>query len=161
MKKLPGSSLVEILVATLVVGLALTSVVFLMSVNVKSSQDAELRANAVIFSQQGVDLVRNQRTLLTWQGFVAATTPCSGGPCNFNNPFGCDTSQVFAGTTFTRNCSLGVTGAACPAAGTHTLSSTTQCSYTTQTSCRLRVLVTWTSGSNSNSVCTIQDFWNR
>lgn len=142
-----GASLIEVLIATLVVGLVLTSIAFLMSMNVKSSQDAELRTQATVVSQQGVDLVRNFRISNTWSTF--RTNAISGSSCS--------ATVDFAGTRFTRDCALSTPASVCPSGGAGSLPSTT----CTTNNCRLLVRVRWTSGSATNDVCTVQDFYNR
>lgn len=138
-QRLSGASLIEVLIATLVVGLVLTSIAFLMSLNVKSSNEAELRTQGTVFAQQGVDLVRNYRTNNTWTAFVTnAVTTCGNA-----------SGLSFANTTYRRSCTLAATcGTGCQ---------------------RLTVFVCWPrpagSGicdtSSQNKVMVIQDFYNR
>lgn len=144
MKRLPqlrlsGASLIEVLVATLVVGLVLTSIAFLMSLNVKSSTEAELRTQATVFAQQGVDLARNYRANNIWTTFVSgAVSSCVN-----------DSGLNFANTTYRRSCNL------TPTCGT-------DCQ-------RLTVFVCWPrpagstacSASSQNKVTVTQDFYNR
>lgn len=142
-RRLSGSSLIEILIATLVVGLVLTSIAFLMSLNVKSSSDAELRTQATVFAQQGVDLVRQQRVSLTWSSFIGSL---SGSGCTN------DTGLSFANILYKRSCSFSSGGGACTA-NTNT--------------CRLTVIVCWPrptgvcDSTSPNKVTVIQDFYNR
>lgn len=137
--RLAGSSLIEILVATLVVGLVLTSVAFLMSMNVKSSTEAEMRAQAAVFAQQGVDLVRNKRVNLTWNAFVTGGTLTTAPACT--NTTG---TLTFANTAFERTCSF---NPATPSGNSMTT---------------LTVIVTWPRGAASpNSVQVRQRFYNR
>lgn len=92
-----GSSVIEVLIATLVVGTVLTALAFLMSMNVKNNAEAELRKQASVFAQAGVDVVRNNRSALTWAAF-STTTPTPLGLAE------CDKDQEFAKITLTRSC---------------------------------------------------------
>lgn len=136
-QRFSGASLIEVLVATLVVGLVLTSIAFLMSLNVKSSNEAELRAQASVFAQQGVDRARSSRANNTWTDFVSgAAAACT------------DNSISFAMVNYKRTCTLN----ACPSG---------------QPCQRLSVIVCWPrpagncTSSSQNKAVVIQDFYNR
>lgn len=139
--RLSGASLIEVLIATLVVGLVLTSIAFLMSLNVKSSVEAELRAQATIFAQQGVDVVRNHRAGSIWSAFVGTNMTTLG--CTNN-------ALSFANTTFRRTCAL-------------QLQSGSGACASNQNICRLTITVCWPmpAASCTNNVVIIQDFYNR
>lgn len=131
--KASGSSVIEILIATLVVGTVLTSLAFLMSMNIKNNAEAELRKQASVYAQNGVELVRNIKATSTWEKFVDPEQNGLVGSCD-------SVTRDFAMQTLSRDCTLVVDGA-------------------DSNKAILTVSVSW--GSTGQTVTTQHIFYNR
>ncbi|MBI2009963.1 MAG: prepilin-type N-terminal cleavage/methylation domain-containing protein [Candidatus Chisholmbacteria bacterium] len=76
-----GQSLVEVLIALMIVALVLTTVAVAVILAIRSSRFSQHKARATFLAQEGAEWVRNQRSVLGWDGFldkggVTATTYC-------------------------------------------------------------------------------------
>jgi type II secretory pathway pseudopilin PulG len=69
-KKNQGSTLIEIIVATGIVALVMTSVVAVVTVSVRNSAQAKAKGIATKYSQEAMEFFRRQRTQLGWESFV-------------------------------------------------------------------------------------------
>lgn len=78
-KNQQGFTLIEILIAIVVVGLVLTAVTSALSVSIKNSAEARYRARATTLSQEVSEALLRELSLLGWGEFVAffptAATP--------------------------------------------------------------------------------------
>lgn len=96
-----GSSLIEIIIATAVVGGILTAVATALTFSIKSTAEANYRSVATTEAQKAMEVFRRERTLLGWSDFYTAvngdsyycfnTLPSAGalagvsqGRCNTN-----------------------------------------------------------------------------
>ncbi len=133
MKKLAGSSLVEILISILIVGLVVTSLAALLAMNVKNNSEVELRKHATSYAQDGVDIVRKNKATQTWSNFT------SSGANGCVNDDGSDATTNIGSITLTRKCTLLGIGP----------------------NRELTVTVTWTEGGQQRDVVLKQKFFNR
>ncbi|MFH2118127.1 MAG: hypothetical protein ABII10_00095, partial [Candidatus Paceibacterota bacterium] len=69
-----GSSLIEVIVATGVIALVLTTLVAGMTVSLQTSAEAKYRSQAIKRGQEAMEVFRRERTLLGWDSFVAQFT---------------------------------------------------------------------------------------
>jgi type II secretory pathway pseudopilin PulG len=67
-----GSSLIEIIVATGVMALVLTSIVAGLTLSLKTNAEIEYRSQAVKRAQEAMEVFRRERTLLGWEAFADA-----------------------------------------------------------------------------------------
>lgn len=67
-----GSGLIEIIVATGVMALVLTSIVAGLTLSLKTNAESEYRFQAVKRAQEAMEIFRRERTLLGWDAFVTA-----------------------------------------------------------------------------------------
>lgn len=65
-----GSSLIEIIVATGVMTLVLTTIVAGLTLSLKVNAESEYRSQAVKRAQEAMEVFRRERTLLGWEGFA-------------------------------------------------------------------------------------------
>lgn len=65
-----GATLVEVIIATGVVGLVMTSAVAAMSVSLTSAVLAKSKSTATKYTQEGIEYFRTQRNLMGWESFV-------------------------------------------------------------------------------------------
>lgn len=72
-----GSSLIEILVATGVVGLILTAITASLTYSIKLNAEARYRDLATQAASQAMEVIRREKALRSWQGF--STIFFSGG----------------------------------------------------------------------------------
>lgn len=109
-----GFTLIEILIAVVVVGLVLTAVTAVLTTSVKNAAESRYRARATTLGQEAVEAFSREKSLLGWGEFLAffpvgTTTYClenvpevaqlrnlAAGACNVNQ------SIEEAGVTFTR-----------------------------------------------------------
>lgn len=73
-KRLPanqGFSIIEVLIATLVVGVTLTAVVLTLTYSIKSNALAAYRQTAAKKAQEGIDYYRRERVILGWEKFIS------------------------------------------------------------------------------------------
>lgn len=67
-----GSSIIEVLIATVVVGMVMTAVAALMTVSIKNTALLRYRAAATAQAQSGLEVFRRERNLLGWESFFEA-----------------------------------------------------------------------------------------
>jgi type II secretory pathway pseudopilin PulG len=67
-----GSSLIEIIVATGVMALVLTSIIAGLTLSLKTNAESEYRSQAVKRAQEAMEIFRRERTLLGWEDFTNA-----------------------------------------------------------------------------------------
>ncbi len=66
-----GQTIVEIIIATGVVGLVMTAVVAVVSVSLRNAARAKAKALGTKYTQEGVEYFRAQRNLMGWESFLA------------------------------------------------------------------------------------------
>jgi len=67
--KKAGFTLVEVLVAVVIVGLVLTAIAAAISFSVKNSSQADYRQVATRYAQDAIDIIRQKRSDLGWNQF--------------------------------------------------------------------------------------------
>lgn len=90
-----GSTVIEVLIATVVVAFALTALAMLMTNNVKNSAEADYREAAAGIVQDTMEKLRQRKSTEGWSTF--STDPYSGT--------GCNASTTMYNTTFFVTCS--------------------------------------------------------
>lgn len=68
-KKSRGQTLIEIIIATGVVGLVMTTVVAVISVSVRNAARAKAKALGTKYTQEGIEYFRAQKNLMGWETF--------------------------------------------------------------------------------------------
>lgn len=113
-KKQTGSSLIEILIATGVVGLVMTAVAAGLVLSVKNSSISKYKVIATTRAQEAMEVFRRERTLLGWtqfkevlsdnvEGTYCINTLASGSAQFKSMATGeCEEGDLIAGTSFTR-----------------------------------------------------------
>lgn len=71
-----GQSIIEVLIATLVVGVVMTAVAASLTASIRNTAESKLRAQAQDSAQEAMEVFRSQRGLLGWATFqdVLAST---------------------------------------------------------------------------------------
>lgn len=103
-----GESLIEVLVAVVLIGLVLTAVASLMTSSLVRSSQAKYRELATVKGQEIIDFLRGERAKLGWADFVSQYPPgnyCYRGSSMDKTACG-TTTEVIAGTDFKRDFSL-------------------------------------------------------
>ncbi len=77
-----GSTLIEILFATAVLGLVMTSIVSVITLSVKNTAESKERSLSTKYSQDGMEFFRQQREALGWETFVGSF-PQSGAVATY------------------------------------------------------------------------------
>lgn len=91
-KKNSGSSLIEVLVAIVVVGLVVTGAMLSISYSIKNSSEARYREVASQLAQDGMEVVKLRREVDQWSVFY--------GVANNSTPrFLCEGTRVLTNTT--------------------------------------------------------------
>ncbi|PIR64250.1 MAG: hypothetical protein CO156_01410 [Candidatus Pacebacteria bacterium CG_4_9_14_3_um_filter_40_12] len=70
-----GSTLIELLIATMIVGTVVTAVAAGVSSSVKNNSEARYREIATVLAQQGMETLRSERGNLGWITFHDSITP--------------------------------------------------------------------------------------
>lgn len=147
-KQQRGQSIIEILIATLIVGLVLTAVASGLTLSIKNTSETRQRELANNFAQEGMEVFRKQRETAGWARFrdtLESNTYCLNSiPINFEEfttmPLGeCESGTAVAGTTLTRNAVVQV-------------QSTEHI--------EVEVIVSWQEAQRENQVSIIQTFRN-
>lgn len=73
-----GFTLVEVLVAVVIVGLVLTAIAAAISFSVKNSSQADYRQVATRYAQDAIDIIRQKRATDGWNSFYSTYLPPSG-----------------------------------------------------------------------------------
>lgn len=68
-KRQHGQTLIEIIIATTVVGIVMTSVVAVITVSVRNAARAKAKALGTKYTQEGIEYFRAQRNLMGWESF--------------------------------------------------------------------------------------------
>jgi len=93
----PGMSIIEVMIATVLVAFALTGLAMLMSVNVKNSAESDYRKVAARIAQDGMEATKNLKETEDWATFIAGTNAVDN--CKSN-------SEIRFKMTFTQSCVL-------------------------------------------------------
>lgn len=153
-KQHSGQSLVEVLVATAVVGIVMTAIAAGLLLSVKNTAISKYRAIANAKAQEGLEVFRRERSLLGWTSFVASlregticlnSLPSSGDTFSgyiATNANACTGGTEEAGSTFTREADIQVTSVG---GGTNN-------------QVRVEVIVSWTDGDTVREVSLVQEF---
>jgi type II secretory pathway pseudopilin PulG len=64
-----GNTIIEILVATAVVGVILTALAVSMSSSIQNSAEAQYREVATRYAQDAMETIRKDKTILSWSSF--------------------------------------------------------------------------------------------
>lgn len=148
-----GSGVIEVLIATLVVGLTMTSVAAVMTLSLQSTSQNRLRAIASTRGQEAIETFRRYRDELGWQAFSsqfsapAAQTYCldplPSNALEFSQlaPQNCDSGVAIVGTEFTREVEVTTVG-------------------TPVTSVQIRPVVRWQDGEQTKQVVLFQELTN-
>lgn len=147
-KKNRGSTIIELLIAVMVVGLIVTAVANAVTTSIKNTGESRFRDNATVLGQQVLEYMRGQKNQLGMPAFIAAfSEPTYCFVANVESPINteCGTSDtiVLSGTEFTREARIGSGGA-----GTRA-----NPYYMTVT-----VTVSWLDGTQTRQVELIQEF---
>jgi type II secretory pathway pseudopilin PulG len=112
-KKTAGQSIIEVLIATGVVGAILTAIAATLTYSVKNSAENKYRSVATAKAQEVIEVYRRERHFQGWETFVDAiggggvyclnTVPSNSEEFNTLTPDdGCVDGVAEAGTEFTR-----------------------------------------------------------
>jgi type II secretory pathway pseudopilin PulG len=145
-----GSSLIEIIVATGVMALVLTSIVAGLTLSLKTNAESEYRSQAVSRAQEAMEIFRRERTLLGWEAFssslVGDTEYCfkelpdpfeafTGGACDSSDTI------VISGQEFIREAEVNVDVA-----------------NPSDPQVRVKIIMSWTTNENTKDVEIVQIF---
>jgi Tfp pilus assembly protein PilV len=106
-----GVGMIEVLIATGVVGLVMTAVASGLVLSVKNSAISKYRVVAATRAQEAMEVFRREKVLLGWSQFyetLSAATYCLDTLASNSAQFksmttgSCDDDSVIAGTSFTR-----------------------------------------------------------
>lgn len=113
-----GQSIIEVLIATLVVGMVMVGLAAIMTMSVKNNAEGKFRNVATFQGQQAMEIFRRERVRRGWDGF---TTEALGGQYCFDTlPLTsddlsdwltlrsgeCTEGYALAGATFTRDVTI-------------------------------------------------------
>lgn len=110
-----GSTLIEIMVATSVVVIALTALMSTLTLSIKSTAESKFRSYATSLAQEALEVYSRERALLGWQAFYSAVET---GPYCYNtlavnsqdfvqrSQGECDERFVEVGTAFSRTVNI-------------------------------------------------------
>jgi type II secretory pathway pseudopilin PulG len=146
-----GQTLIEVLIATGVVGLVITAAAAGLTFSVKNTAEAKYRALAAYQAQEVVEMLRRERILLGWDSFVAELQ--TGTPYCLNT-LPTTTTQYEA--LIQGACSSGI-----PVAGTE-FKRELAVSAKNASSIKFTVNITWTDGAMTRTYPLVQEFqeWN-
>lgn len=138
-----GQTIIEILIATGVVGLVMTAIAAGLTLSIKNTSQSKYRALATREAQEVIELYRRERSRLGWESFqsgVATGTVCLGADLPAD-------TQAF----------LALQPAACDAGDSYELGGANYerevlVEAVDPTQVRLTVTVTWLDGTTSRSV---------
>lgn len=145
-----GSSLIEIIVATGVMALVLTSIVAGLTLSLKTNAEIEYRSQSIKRAQEAMEVFRRERTLLGWEGFADALRG-NASYCFVDLPepreafpsgtCGTDDTIVISGQEFTREATV-----------------TVDETDPTSPLIRVEMVVSWTTNENVKDVELVQVF---
>ncbi|NCN87589.1 MAG: type II secretion system protein [Candidatus Pacebacteria bacterium] len=145
-KSQTGSGMIEILIATGVVGLVMTAVASGFVLSVKNSAISKYRVLSATRAQEAMEVFRREKVILGWSQFyetLTASTYCLDTLASNSAQFkemvvgACDDDSVIAGTSFTREALVDITS---------------------PTEIRVEILVEWLDGDVLRSSNLIQEF---
>jgi len=143
-----GQSIIEVLIATLIVGTVLTAIASGLTLSLKNTSETKYRELATNLSQEGLEVFRRERNNIGWTGFTEildSNTFCLNTlPADTTEfqalPAGeCEGGTAIAGTTFTRTAYVVVQS---------------------QDVIQITVEVVWTDGQKEQKVSVVQEFRN-
>lgn len=144
-----GSTIIELLIAVMIVGLIITAVANAVTYSIKNTGESRYRQVATILGQQVMEHLRGQKNemgLINLSNSLSQTTYCYN---NIDTPTSgaCGASQFInmAGTNFQRNVTVGKGGS-----GTRTPFDPYYVN--------LVVTVSWTDGTETRQVELVQEF---
>jgi prepilin-type N-terminal cleavage/methylation domain-containing protein len=70
--KQQGQTLIEVLIATVVVGTVLTAVAAGLSMSIKNTAQSKMRSLATGYAQQAIEIFQRERNFLGWDTFLSA-----------------------------------------------------------------------------------------
>lgn len=143
-----GSTILEVLIATIVVGTILTAVAATLTSSVKNSSEAEYRKVATRLAQEGLEIFRKEKYIRTWTNFKTIPDVGTNWQCM-------STAVVNSGST-----PAAVTG--CTAITTSNPPASFYRGYQKVTnadgSVEIRLRVSWRDGANTRNVDLEQTF---
>ncbi len=145
-----GSGIIEVLIATLVVGMTLTSVAAVLTLSLKANGQNRLRAIAQTRAQEGVETFSRYRDELGWRAFstqfpadtptIYCLDPLPTSMAEFSTmaPGACTQGVQLVGTSFTRQVEV------------------TPLGVSPTTAVGIRVTVSWEDGNQTKDVTLYQ-----
>lgn len=82
-----GSTLIEVLIATIVVGVILTGVVGALTSSLKNSSEAQNRQVATRLAQEALEVFAQHRAVSSWTGFAGTPGDSGANYFCFNNAY--------------------------------------------------------------------------
>ncbi len=149
MKKLNGSTIIELLISLMIVGLVVTAVASASTYSIKNTGEARFRQTAATLAQEAIEKSRNEKARLGFASFgsaVGSRTYCFDTiPASFDatppmpSQGTCGTGETIslAGSEFTREVAF----------------------TTTPTIVTVEVNVSWSDSGNIRNVQLIQEFY--
>lgn len=113
-----GQTIIEVLVAAVIVSTVLTAIAVGLTFSVKTTADSRYRAYATKYAQETLEVFRRERANLGWESFVAAvvsgvycynTLPATSQEFAAKIPEECAVGQTIGDSIFTREADLTVT----------------------------------------------------
>jgi Tfp pilus assembly protein PilV len=141
-----GQSIIEVIIATLIVGMVLTAIAAGLTLSIKNTAQTQLRELSTNFAQEGLEVFRRERNMLGWTAFLEAlgnetyclnTFPKDSAAFTSMPTGECSSGTAIAGTTFTRNATVSILSA---------------------DSIQVQVTVEWQEADKTNSVEVYQVF---
>lgn len=144
-----GSTLIEVLVAILIVGIVLTAIATALSFSIKNNAQAEYRQTASSIAQDAIELFRQQRGALGWTAFEASIA---------ENATKCLSKGASTLSAMTSSCTGNYVNTSPPV----TFNRTIKRNDTTDNTKRVSIIVTvsWTDGNSTRNVEIPYDFYN-
>lgn len=120
-KSQSGQTIIEVLIASVVVAMVLTAVAAALTVSVRNTAQSRSQEVARARAQGGLEVFRRERTALGWQAFrnalVSGATYCINTLPGNSTQFvamsqgACSTGETAIGTTFTREAQVTIPNA--------------------------------------------------
>lgn len=140
-----GSSLIELLIAVMIVGSIVTATAIAMTYTLKNSAETRYRDSAVNLAQDGVELFRREREVRGWDNFFSwipsgSSLMCIKGAEPVVGPFvPCATGDTFtvSNTTYKREARI------------------TKSTTAPNINVKVEVIVTWNIGSSDERQVTV------
>jgi Tfp pilus assembly protein PilV len=143
-----GQSIIEVLVATVVVALVMTAIAAALTSSLRNTTESKFRSYASAHGQEAMEVFVRERNLLGWQQFQEAVV--SGQFCMNTLPADSDSfiamavgtcvdGTAYSGTTFTREATVTVVA---------------------PDEIRVEVFVEWTDNGRDRQVALVQVFRN-